>query len=104
MSVVSSVMAVRYTRPICFLHQKGGGVHVSARSETARYIMILKVHMPKTDMKLLRNELVEAVGVIRGLSEQLRAADKRNAELEMSLVEYDTKYELAAAERDAALK
>ena len=60
--------------------------------------------MPKTDVKLLRDELVESIGVIRGLSEQLRVADKRNAELEMALAECDMKYELAAAERDAVAK
>ena len=60
--------------------------------------------MPKTDMKLLRDELAESIGVIRRLGEQLRAADKRNAELEMSLAEYTMKYELAAAERDAVAK
>ena len=60
--------------------------------------------MPKTDMKLLRDELAESIGVIRRLSEQLQAADKRNAELEMLLAEYTMKYELAAAERDAVTK
>ena len=80
-----------------------GQVHVSARSETAIYTTILKLHMSKTDMKLLRDELAESIGVIRRLSEQLQAADKRNAELEMLLAEYTMKYELAAAERDEAL-
>ena len=68
------------------------------------YTAILKLHIPKTDMKLLRDELGEAVGVMRRLGEQLRTADKRNAELGMSSAEYDMKYELAAAERDAAVK
>ena len=79
-------------------------VHVSAWSEIAIYTTILKLHISKTNMKLLRDELVESTGVIRRLSQQLRDADTRNAKLEMLLAEFDMKYELAAAERDVVAK